>query len=116
MLFRRPTERYGNSNHSIYAQNTNLNGFLSVQEIEDKNKMVTLYPNPSTGTVVVTIESLEGAATITIINELGQVVYTTLIHSEKTELDLKHLSTGIYFYQVVGDAKNNVSSGRLVVD
>jgi chitinase len=66
-------------------------------------KKVTVYPNPSNGTL--TIQGISAganeAASLKIYNTLGQTVYSQGIKTTTVQLDLSAYEKGIYFVQVV---------------
>jgi uncharacterized delta-60 repeat protein len=69
-----------------------------------------LYPNPTSG--IVTLTTSNDAESITIINSVGQLVYTTKAQTEM-ELNLSHLAKGVYMVQV--QSSKGVSTQRLVI-
>ncbi|MFY8035065.1 MAG: T9SS type A sorting domain-containing protein, partial [Flexibacteraceae bacterium] len=58
---------------------------------------LNLYPNPTTG--LVTLTTSADAERITIINAVGQLVYTSKAQPEM-ELNLSHLAKGVYIVQL----------------
>lgn len=69
-----------------------------------------LYPNPTTGIVYLTTSS--DAQTITIVNAVGQLVFTTKAQPEM-EINLNHLASGVYMVQV--QSGKGVTTQRLVI-
>lgn len=67
-------------------------------------KKILVYPNPVNNMLTL---SSEGAAidNITILSSLGQVVYTQVVKSEKSQIDVTTLNPGIYIVQYVIDGK-----------
>jgi hypothetical protein len=60
---------------------------------------VSVYPNPSMNTL--TIETIEGClpnARLQIINTIGQHVSTLVLKDREVEVDISHLSPGLYFF------------------
>ena len=72
------------------------NSTVSVSSV-NLNNTVSVFPNPAKD--VVNIKNAGKDATITIMNSLGQVVYTT-VATDKATIDTKNLSEGIYFVRV----------------
>ncbi|MFL2564071.1 MAG: endonuclease [Flavobacteriales bacterium] len=66
---------------------------------ENTNPHLTLYPNPSNGTLF--IEGLERNETIEVVDILGKTLYQNTISEAKLELNLK-LKDGLYFVKHVG--------------
>ena len=80
--------------------NSGAQGFYNILGLnENSNPQLTLYPNPSNGTLF--IEGLERNETIEIVDILGKTVYQNTISEEKLELNLK-LNTGFYFVKHIG--------------
>ena len=76
---------------------------------------IVMYPNPSTNSIV-TISASERITSISISNQLGQVVYTEEFESAKKEIVVqgKFLRTGIYFV-TTKFVDNSVYTGKLNV-
>jgi hypothetical protein len=70
---------------------------VGVAEIENQNS-VMIFPNPNNG--MVTIQGTEGNGDVTMINAFGEIVFIENTVSDKTEIDLRALSKGIYFVQI----------------
>ncbi len=66
---------------------------------------IFVYPNPNNGNFV--LEGGELNSDLLIYNIIGEVVFKSKISSEKTELSLNNISSGIYFVQV-STGKNNI--------
>ncbi len=75
-------------------------GYYSILGLnENSNPQLTLFPNPSNGTLY--INGLEKNETIEIVDILGKTEYQSTITEEKMELNLK-LNSGIYFVKYMG--------------
>lgn len=72
------------------------------------DRTLTLYPNPSSGIVHLTISGLEGRKVdVSVLNVIGTVVYRESLselndHFTKT-LDLSRLANGLYYVKVEAD-------------
>ena len=72
------------------------------------DRMLVVYPNPSSGTVYLTINGLEGRrAEITVLNVIGTVMYRETLtelseHSTKT-LNLNKFASGLYYVKLEVD-------------
>lgn len=91
---------YGNN---LYIDNVNLRqtDAVGIETISNSIVGVELYPNPAGNDVNLSIASLNaGTAKVTMINTLGQVVYssnTSLeIGNTTLTIDVKGLATGVY--------------------
>jgi len=65
---------------------------------------VKLFPNPSRGIFNLTIENqLQNNAIVRVYDVLGEVIYTSIIYSNNTELDLSNNRPGIYIVKIQTD-------------
>lgn len=71
---------------------------------------VILFPNPTTGNV--TLTTTADAENVSVVNAVGQVVYTAKAQAQM-EMNLNHLAKGVYMVQV--QSAKGVSSQRLVI-
>lgn len=78
---------------------------VSINEYPKNLSNVNLFPNPATHKLFLEFES-EPAETISIINTLGQIVYTLQNPEQKEEIDITHLKQGFYFI-IVQDKNSN---------
>jgi hypothetical protein len=73
----------------------------------ERNVNFLFYPNPTKSNI--TIEILNATSidnkVITIINPIGQIVFTTALNQEKTIISLEKYAKGIYFIEIIN--KNN---------
>ena len=82
-----------------------------IKNITSAFENLTFYPNPASTNATINVELNETAKLeITILNSVGQSVYSTLVNgnigSNKVNVNLNNLSSGLYFYQVkVGNSK-----------
>ena len=67
--------------------------------------LFTIYPNPTSGLVAIDINLANQPASIEIVNELGQTLYSNVIKDCKAtcivNLDLTLFSNGVYFVKVI---------------
>ena len=91
-----------NGNHysapDFIVVNSNVESGENIIKIED-NK-VSLYPNPTSGMLYI---KLDNAFDAVVYNYQGQVVMRE--YSNDGQIDLSHLSTGIYFVEII-DGQN----------
>jgi Concanavalin A-like lectin/glucanases superfamily/Secretion system C-terminal sorting domain len=79
--------------------NFNVNCILGLDNTIINNSSFIIFPNPNNG--VFTISStIEMDENIELINELGQVVYKNRMNGLSKNIDLAHLSAGIYYVKV----------------
>jgi hypothetical protein len=87
--------------HSLAAGNT--------------NEAVTIFPNPfnASTTIMINDASRNNKRELRIYNILGKEVLNTTITKQLTTLEKSNLSSGIYFYKVIGNNKI-IQSGKLI--
>ena len=66
---------------------------------ENSNPHLTLYPNPSNGTLY--IEGLERNEAFEVVDILGKIVYENITSEENLNLNL-NLKNGLYFVKQMG--------------
>lgn len=72
----------------------------------------SLYPNPTTDSISVTLPKESNVKTIAIYNVLGQLVLENSISSQSPTVSLKSLNSGIYFYRIEADGFSK--SGKII--
>jgi len=88
---------------------------LSVASQSVTSKPVTIYPNPFTNSLFVTINQASQAniCEVRIYNVLGKEVLNSKITQQFTTLETGKLTSGIYFYKVIAGNKT-IQSGKLI--
>ncbi|MBA3681808.1 MAG: SBBP repeat-containing protein [Bacteroidetes bacterium] len=90
------TNVFSCANSLVFTQNvspcTGINQFIN------PSSELNIYPNPFNNKIVIASNSINQK--IQIFNALGYLVYCALIENEKTEVDLAHNPSGIYFIQI----------------
>lgn len=80
----------------------------------DANQQLTIYPNPTQNSVLVSLKSEPlNESKIEIYDALGRLVVTKLISSSSVEVDLSSLQNGIYVVKLQVDGKN-IGSTKLI--
>jgi len=74
---------------------------------------ITVFPNPSTGTIFLTVPELSKPVNVKVFDMKGKLLYTTTVNSQVNQFDL-NLAQGLYFMQVVDDFK--VSTFKVIID
>jgi hypothetical protein len=89
--------------NNLYIDNVNLRqtDAVGIETISNSIVGVELYPNPAGNDVNLNIASLNaGTAKVTMINTLGQVVYSTStsleIGNNTLNIDVKGMASGVY--------------------
>lgn len=88
-------------------------GTLSIEDRDNEEYKISIYPNPSTGNFTIELNQIMADSTALIINSLGQKVKKIYLNSENTLVDCTNLTTGIYFV-VFKTAKGNVVKKILI--
>lgn len=67
---------------------------------------ISVYPNPANEKVTLTFNQFESndKGSVSIIDAKGNELARNIISQKQTEIDISHLSSGVYYYKVV---KNN---------
>ena len=78
-----------------------------------KQTMFNMYPNPTNGAFTLELEE-NLKYDLTIINVLGQTVYTTEINSVESAIDLTSFAKGVYTVEIKSNA--NVYAEKIVVE
>lgn len=93
------------ANHQIHVT------FIQMDDIEENNDVeIAIYPNPTSGEIIV---EYEGLRHITVINPLGQLVYDNDVDSDQVHVDLSGMIKGVYIVQI--EANNNMAIKKIIV-
>ncbi|MFT4525766.1 MAG: hypothetical protein ACI85F_001922 [Bacteroidia bacterium] len=94
---------------------------LGIEESDLGENQLQIYPNPSNGkfTIEFTANILEqtqgNGSSLEITNALGEIVHQSKIASSKSEIDLSHQPTGIYFYKLqIGEKIQE--TGKVIIE
>ena len=104
------------SDWSASASFTTLDGGEpGPQGIDDVNASysVSVYPNPATNNVTVSVDGLTGKAQVSVIDMSGRTVMTSTMESDATQLNVSKLAQGTYFVRINGETISTVR--KLVV-
>jgi hypothetical protein len=64
------------------------------------NNLFTVYPNPAKSQINVKADATLIGSSYTVYNNIGKVILTGKINAENTVLDLGHLSSGVYLFNI----------------
>ena len=90
-----------NSDNSLASNWIASSQSLSIEDIATPKTQIIVYPNPTNG--IVTIEydfSNTDALEFSIYNSMGQSVGDFIVHSNNLQVNLSHLSSGFYYYNI----------------
>ena len=89
--------------------------FIGINDVAGVAGSIVAYPNPFAGSIVFEMSNTNGTAyTIELTDALGRVVKAVRTTSAKTNIDTNELSTGVYFYRVIGT--DLLKSGKVIKD
>jgi hypothetical protein len=98
----------------FFSQHTLSTSLLSgIPENNVKQNNLSVYPNPSSGKFIIEVENYQNAG-IKVVNLIGQPIYEGKLSNKITELDLRTIPSGIYFYSVKSQF-GDVSSGKVFI-
>ena len=100
--------------NSIVFMTIPLEGFetLATKEITKSTSNLNIYPNPASNRININLGNNKEIAKVIITNVLGEVVKTTMINGESTQLSIEELINGVYFVSV--ETTNQVTTKSLV--
>ncbi|MBK9049318.1 MAG: T9SS type A sorting domain-containing protein [Bacteroidetes bacterium] len=91
-----------------------LNQPLSLNEIDKNNIPIEIFPNPAAGKFLVTFKKIILDGKIEILDLFGRRLLTeNILNESKKEINLKNVSSGIYFVRVF-NGKRNFSKSIIV--
>jgi len=86
-------------------------GTTNINQITSNNSEVSIYPNPSNGSITIQTDKELGA--VIIYNALGEIVYKQL--PDKTNIDVSGLQSGVYFVILKDKQQQTLTTKRIVV-
>ena len=100
--------------NSIVFMTIPVDGFetLATKEITNSTSDLSIYPNPASNRVNINLGNNKEIAKVIISNVLGEVVKTTMMNGESTQLYIEELINGVYFVSV--ETTNQVTTKSLV--
>lgn len=85
---------------------------VSIEEVQSSIKL-NIFPNPATE--VVNFTTLDGTSIyeLELIDLSGRVLQSQVVNATSTQLNVNHLSKGVYFYQI--QTEKGKSTGKIIV-
>jgi len=79
-----------------------LDNTLGIENVINQNINVTIYPNPATEKLFISIDKLLNNATLTILDRLGRTVYCQKLteQTKSLNIDVSNFNRGIYFVRI----------------
>lgn len=102
-------------NGSICVTILNVTG---IDNITSASNLITVYPNPNTGTFIVTNHSHSTVNSyIELYNTLGEKILTSSLSptNENTLINMKNQSEGLYLYRVLTENGKLLGEGKIIV-
>ena len=79
-------------------------------DVDEFGVKANLYPNPTNGNVTIEVEGMQR---LTVVNELGQVVYDAEVNDNATTLNMSPFGTGVFMIRIY--TENGVGVKRVSV-
>jgi len=79
-------------------------------DVDEFGVKANLYPNPTNGNVTIEVEGMQR---LTVVNELGQVVYDAEVNDNATTLNMSQFGTGVFMIRIY--TENGVGVKRVSV-
>ena len=83
---------------------------LDVEEIENSNESLSIYPNPTNGKL--NIEA-DGIVEVEVINIVGQSVFAFNVNADSCEIDMTGFNAGVYFVNV--KTENEIKTKKIIL-
>ena len=83
---------------------------LDVDEMENINESLSIYPNPTNGKLNVKVNDI---VEIEVINIVGQSVATFIVNDDSYEIDMSNFNTGMYFINV--KTENEIMTKKIIL-
>ncbi len=109
MLIRfRCVNGYGNN---LYIDNINIDLLTGTQTFEAKN-YITVYPNPSTGLITISLPENSPHSQLTILNLSGQELLHQITTEPTTTINVSALPPGVYFVRLQNE--KTIQTGKFI--
>lgn len=102
--------------HNCIYRTTNGGGpYSGIKEIRNNSENYQIYPNPATNSLFILCKNeLTCSGKVQIIDLQGQLLYQDELHNSDQNIDLKNLSSGIYFLKIIEE--KNVFISRIIIE
>mgnify|MGYP002789727080 CR=1 FL=1 len=78
------------------------------------DNLISVYPNPSNGSFVLSVELVEPDTRVQLINLLGETIFQKSITESHTPISLEKLTSGVLLYTVINN-HGVVKSGKIII-
>lgn len=96
---------------NLKGKGSNVNAKDKITEIDNIN----IYPNPSDNLVYININDGSFNGKLSIINDLGQEVYSLGVNQNHFSVDVSYFPKGVYFFELLDLNKNAMKITKVVV-
>ena len=83
-----------------------------IKESTELNNIVKLYPNPTTGKIIILNESIN-TLKINITDIRGKLILSETLGSGKQEINISEKTEGVYFFKILKD-NQEIGNGKLI--
>jgi len=98
----------GCTNSTVFTQS--VTSCTGINQLGNSFSEINIYPNPFNNKITITASIAKQS--VLIYNTLAQIIFSSVIESEKTVIDLSDQSNGIYFVMVMSN--NNSTTKKIV--
>lgn len=104
----------GSDNSNLLSMT--VNACSGIEEYEN-GMLVTLYPNPASGNIIIDAEKLRMLpAALSVFDISGRVINVTYeIKNHSVTLDTKQLEEGIYYYRIADKDSKKSATGKFII-
>lgn len=91
-----------------------VNGFVGINNTAKAANFFNIAPNPSNGTVTVTLDNNSSNNKVSLFNVLGETVYTDVLNNTSATYNWNNLPKGIYYLRISNGKENQTS--KIVIE
>ncbi len=86
-----------------------------ITELKSIVNEFNLYPNPSQNAVQINLKETVKGATIKVLNTIGQTVLSQEMNENNAQLNIAHLSNGLYIVTICNEANQNIVTPKKLI-
>jgi hypothetical protein len=96
-------QNIGTGGNHIWLDNVNLDGEFAAVDVIDSEWGVNVYPNPTSGTTIVSWNKMVAPEKIELLNTMGQLINTFESQPGNNQmiLNLNNAANGVYLLKIV---------------
>ena len=77
---------------------------IGIEELIGEN--TSIYPNPTKGILNINFTNEVFHSTFELVNEIGEIILKQELNNKQTQVNIEHLTNGIYFYKINKNGEN----------